>query len=480
MAAKVVIIGAGSAVFSRNLIADMLWHEAFKDMELALVDIDRERLETAEMMARAINASLGGRAVIRASRERRRVLEGADFVICTIGVGGVEATRIDLDLPYTFGVRQTVGDTLGIGGIFRSARSIPELMRICRDMEALCPGALLLNYTNPMAMHCLAVERASRIASVGLCHGVQGTARTMRMLVGMLDYPAAAIARHFRRPWGDATRIREWQEWMRIGEDPELSYLCAGINHMAFFLRFESGGRDLYPALWKAFDIPHMLRMDPVRFELFRWLGYFMTETSDHSSEYTPYFLKDEAEARARHVRVKGYVGAVEELEVAYRALRRDLEAGRSVIAAPYAPTHEYASRILNAIVTGRPFVFNGNVHNRGGALISNLPGDACVEVPCVASRMGIAPTAVGELPPACAALIRTNINVQDLAVRGILQESRELIYQAAMMDPNTASTLTLPKIRELCDAMFKAHAGRLPKGLAMAGTKRPGKGGRR
>lgn len=470
MAIKVAIIGAGSAVFSKNLIGDMLWHESLRDIDLRLMDVDAERLETAEAMALSITATLGARCRVTATRDRRRALEGADFVVCTIGVGGIEATRIDLEVPLRFGVRQTVGDTLGMGGIFRSARSIPEVMRLCADIRELCPDALLMNYTNPMAMHCLAIQRATRVKAVGLCHGVQGTARTMRMLTAMLDYPAAAIERHFRRPWNHPIRVREWQEWIRKGEDPELSYLCAGINHMAFFLRFESGGRDLYPLLWKAFDLPHVYRMEPVRFELFRWLGYFMTETSGHTAEYTPYFLKDGRETRARHLRVKGYVKDCRDLDAAYRALRRSVLGGKPVVATPYSPSQEYASRIMNAIVTGRPFVFNGNVHNRGGALIGNLPGDSCVEVPCVASRTGIAPVAVGELPPACAALIRTNINVQDLAVRGILEERRDLIYQAAMLDPNTGSTLTLPAIRKLCDAMFAAHAKRLPRGLARAG----------
>ena len=464
---KIVIVGAGSAVFSKNLIADILAHEALCDAELALVDIDTERLKTVTAMAKSINATLGARGVISATANRLEALPGADFVICTVGVGGIDAVRDDLEIPLKFGVKQTVGDTLGIGGIFRSARSIPEVLRLCEDMERLCPRAYLINYTNPMAMHCLAIQRVSPIRAVGLCHGVRNTAKTMRMLVAMVETATPdEIATHFARPWNDATRNREWRDWMAMGNDPALSYTCAGINHMAFFLRFESGGKDLYPELKRALDIPHMLRMDPVRFELYRWLGFFMTETSGHTAEYTPYFLKSEEEIANRFLRVIDYINTCKDLDAEYRALRDRIHAGEQMISMPYTLSVEYASGIINGIVTDKPYLFNGNVHNRGGALISNLPGDCCVEVPCVADRAGYTPTYIGDLPPQCAALIRTNVNVQDLAVRGIVEGKKEYIYQAAMLDPNTSSTLTLPKIKELVDAMFVAHAHRLPPAL--------------
>jgi alpha-galactosidase len=463
---RIAFIGAGSVVFSKNVLSDILWHDALKDADIRLVDIDGDRLNTAEGMLRKVNSELGGRAAISATRDRRRALDGADFVINCIGVGGYAATKVDLQLPLKFGVKQTVGDTLGVGGIFRSIRSIPELLGVCADMAGLCPDALLLNYSNPMAMHCLAVERATAIRHVGLCHGVQGTAQTMRMLTEMLREPPAAIARHFARPWGDATRDAEWKNWMERGLDPDLSYTCAGINHMAFFLRFESKGRDLYPLLRRAFGLPHVLRIDPVRFELFRRLGYFMTETSGHTAEYVPYFMKDPKEIEARHIWVNSYVHTCKDQDQAYRALRRTVRAGRPILEPGFRLSKEYASKIVNAVVTGRPFVFNGNVHNRGGALISNLPGDSCVEVPCVADRQGVRPTAVGELPPQCAALIRPNVSVQDLTVRGILEGRRDRILQAVMMDPNTASQISLPQLDKLVDAMFRAHAKRLPKGL--------------
>lgn len=458
---KIVLVGAGSAVFGKNILADILAYPELAHAHLALVDIDAERLDTARRMAVAINAALGARATVTTAGHWRQVLKGADFVINTMGVGGLPATRLDLKVPRRYGLNQTIGDTLGIGGIFRAARSIPVLLRLCADIERLCPRALLLNYTNPMAMHCLAMRRATRVRHVGLCHGVRHTAQTMRMLTAMADVSPAAIARHFKRPWNSPLRNREWREWVARGNDPRLSYLCAGINHMAFFLRFESAGEDLYPQLRKAAESPHLVRLDPVRFELLRWLKYFMTEASGHTAEYVPWFLKSRAEIAARSLWVSSYLRTCRDLNVEYRQLRRALRAGRPVISVPYAPSVEYAGPIVLACVTHRPFVFNGNVANDDAALIANLPADACVEVPCVADRNGITPTRVGALPPQCAALIRTNVNVQDLAVRGIVEGDRAYLYQAAMLDPNTAASLTLPQIRKVCDAMFQAHTKR-------------------
>ena len=465
---RIALIGAGSVVFGKNVIADVLWHDALKGCELRLMDIDRERLDTAAAMATLINRDLEGGARILKTLDRRQALDGADVVICTINVGGFDATVIDHAVPRRFGVCQTVGDTLGPGGIFRAARNVPEVLRLCDDMAALCPRALLVNYSNPMAMHCLAIERSRPTLHVGLCHGVQNTAHVMRSLVGMLanKVTARAVGVHLARPWNSRERVREWLEWMAMGEDPAVSYTCAGINHMAFFLRFQSGDRDLYPALRAVLDVPHLRRLDAVRMDLFERLGYFMTETSGHTAEYVPYYLKSPAEIVAKGLRVSSYLRTCRDQDKSYRHLRQQVLAGRSVIDRPYTPSVEHISRIINALVTGRPYVFNGNVHNTGSSLIANLPGDACVEVPCTADKAGVTPHRIGELPPACAALIRTNINVQDLAVRGILEGRRDYIMQALMLDPNTASQIAPSRIWAMGEAMIKAQARWLPKGF--------------
>jgi len=464
---RIVFLGAGSVVFARNVLADILWHESLADAEIRLVDIDPGRLRTAEAMTRQIAAALGRGARIQATRDRRRALPGADVVICAIGVGGFAATRVDLELPAKrFGLRQTIGDTLGAGGVFRAVRSIPEVLRICADMERDCPRALLINYANPMAMHCLAIARATDRPHVGICHGVQNTAQHMRMIIAMLGEKRAAIERHFRRPWNDPVRAREWQAWSRRGLDPHLRYTCAGINHMAFFLEFASRGRDLYPQLRQGLALAHIRRLDPVRFALFERLGYFMTETSGHTAEYVPWFLKSEREIREHHIFVSQYLDTCRQQDRMYRDLQRALAAGRPVIDVPYTPSNEHCSRIIHALVTGEPFTFNGNVMNVRGRLISNLPADCCVEVPCRATRRGIRPLAVGALPPQCAAMVGPNVSVQDLAVRGILEGRRDHIRQAILFDPNTASQLSLGEIDRLVEALFRAHAKRLPRNL--------------
>jgi alpha-galactosidase len=463
---RIALIGAGSVVFARNLVADILSHPALADADLRLMDTHPGRLDTARLLAQSIASTLNAPATITATTDRRKAIDGADFVISAIGVGGYEATKIDHLLPAEFGLRQTIGDTLGVGGIFRSLRGIPVLLDICQDMAELCPHALLLNYSNPMATHMLAVARATKIRHAGLCHGVANTARTMRMLVALKDIAPQEIMDHMAMAGDDPRRIEQWNQWYAMGSDPHLSYTCAGINHMAFFLRFESQGQDLYPTLRSLLDKPHLVRMDPVRFEVMRHFGWFMTETSAHSSEYLPWFLKNDAEIERMHLKVSSYLQTCQRQDRSYQAMHDALVAGRPVIEKPYCLSVEYASRILNAMVTNEPYVFNGNVHNRGGALISNLPGDSCVEVPCVADAGGIHPTTIGELPPQCAGMIRTNINVQDLVVRGLLEGDRRYITQAAMLDPNTASQLTLPAIASLVDRMFEAQKQWLPASL--------------
>jgi alpha-galactosidase len=290
----------------------------------------------------------------------------------------------------------------------------------------------------------------------------------MWMYSQIADLPQEVIDDHFRRPHSDPVRIAQWNEWTSCKNEEDLHYTCAGINHMAFFLSFGYGDRDLYPAVRAAAVNPTLACFDRTRFALCRRLGYYMTESPRHTAEYVPYFLKNKAEMAAYDLVPSSYLDTCAKQDQMYRDLQTTLAKGEPAIPSPYKPSLEHVSRILNAIITGKPFVFNGNVHNRGGALISNLPGDCCVEVPCVADREGIRPTAVGELPPQCAALIRTNVNVQDLTVCGILEGRRDRILQAVMLDPSTAAQISLDAIDELVEAMFQAHAkaGNLPPNL--------------
>jgi alpha-galactosidase len=423
---KVTLIGAGSVVFARTLIGDLLTFPALADgTTLALMDIDEERLRVSEIAARRIVATLGVNATVEATDDRRAALDGADYVMTMIQVGGYRpATVTDFELPKRFGVRQTIGDTLGIGGIMRALRTIPVLLDVCSDMEELCPDALLLQYVNPMAMVCWAIARSTQIRTVGLCHSVQSTARELAADVGL---PA-----------------------------DEIEYTCAGINHLAFYLELRHRGRDLYPVLRGKKDIPDWNR---VRYEVLRHFGYFCTESSEHLAEYVPWFIK-----RARpdlverfNVPLDEYPRRCEAQIVEWEELRASLEDGARM---PVTRSSEYSAGIINALETGEPFRFNGNVMNDG--FVDNLP-HCCVEVPCVVDERGIRPQAVGALPPQLAALIQTNVNVQALAVEAALTRRREHVYHAAMLDPHTAAELSLVEIRDLVDLLLEAHGELVP-----------------
>jgi len=457
---KIAIIGAGSMVFCKNLISDILSFPALKDSTFALMDIDADRLRVAHAMAESISATRNANATIEVHSGRHEALAGADYVVNTIGVGGFEATKTDFNVPDRFGLRQTIADTLGVGGIFRSLRSIPVVLDMCRQIETLCPDALLLNYTNPMAMHCLAVQRATEVKVVGLCHGVRYTRGRMIMLARLAEMhadKAAAILNDYEpTESGQSGFMRFYHECVA---DQNVQTLCAGINHMAAFLVFRENGRDLYPLLHRAYENDALRKLEPVRLELMARFGYFMTETSGHIAEYLPWFLRNDDEIARLALRPGAYIGTCEALEQQFQQYKANADTRKPFIQPDEPTSIEYASRILNAIETDRPFIFNGNVYNQGGTLLSNLPADCCVEVPCVADGAGIRPTRVGELPPQIAAMIRTNVNVQDLVVRAVLEGKREHVYHAAMMDPNTAATLTLPQIEQLVDAMFDAHS---------------------
>ncbi len=448
--AKICLIGAGSTVFARNLLGDILSMPELAASTISLHDIDADRLATSETVAHRVAATVGATPDIAATTERRRALDGADYVITMFQVGGYEpATVTDFEIPSTYGLRQTIGDTLGIGGIMRGIRTIPVLLDVCRDMEQVCGTATLLNYVNPMAMLCWAVDRATTIETVGLCHSVQGTARQLA---------------------GD------------LGIDPEqMRYRCAGINHMSFYLELEQqtdeGRVDLYPALAErarrpAPDRGHAARgdgatvglSDEVRYEMFRRLGYFVTESSEHFSEYVPWFIKDGRRDLLDRfgIPLDEYPRRCERQIAGWEALRQRLEDDTRPLAV--RPSGEYGSGIIHSMETGRPRVVYGNVANRG--LITNLPDRCCVEVPCLVDANGIQPTVVGELPPQLAAVIQTNVNVQSLTVAAVLEGRRDHVVHAAMLDPHTAAQLDLDRIESLVDELLAAHGDLIPAPL--------------
>jgi len=440
---KIAFIGAGSTVFTRNLVGDLLAFPALADAStIALMDIDADRLRTSEAVARALAGARGAGAAIEATRDRRAALAGADYVVTSFQVGGLPATRLDFEVPKRFGLRQTIADTLGVGGIARALRTIPVLLDVCRDMEELCPDALLLQYVNPMAMLCWAVAEASPIRTVGLCHSVQ---HTVAELAGDLGLPAG-----------------------------EIDYAAAGINHLAFFLRIEHAGGDLYPALERVIEEQRVPAGNRVRYEVMRRLGYFVTESSEHFAEYVPWFIKGARPDLAERfgIPLDEYVRRSEAQIAEWEALDGALDMDHLP-----ARSDEYGADIVNACETGEPFRFYGNVPNAaaGGRLIDNLPGDCCVEVPCVAGADGIVPEAVGALPRQLAALMQTNVNVQGLTVEAALTGRRAPAVHAAMLDPHTAAELTLDEIERLVGELLDAHGAAIPPltpGLRSAGSR--------
>jgi alpha-galactosidase len=437
VSAKIVFIGAGSVEFTKNLLGDILTFPELADAEIALHDIDDERLEAGEAIARWTNGAVGASATISSHRDRRAALEGADYVVNMVQVGGHEATVLDFEIPLQHGLRQTIGDTLGIGGIFRALRTIPVLLGIAEDMHRECPEAWLLNYTNPMAMLCWAVYEGSPIQRVvGLCHSVQHTTRRLAELVGV--------------PFDEVT------------------FLGAGINHQSFILRFERAGEDLYPLLDEAIARdPELART--VRVEMYRRLGYFPTESSEHGAEYVPWFMPHDELVERFRLSVGEYVQRSEENLVEYARMREALARGEGF---EIERSLEYASLIVHSIETGVERVVYGNVRNDG--LIDNLPAGCCVEVPCVVDRSGVRPTHIGVLPPQLAALNRTFANVCELTVRAALEGKLEHVYHAAMLDPNTAASLTLDEIEAVVDELRAAHGDALPEALRAAPVANP------
>jgi len=429
MSPRIVFIGAGSVEFTKNLLGDILSFPELAASEIVLHDIDPERLEAGAAIGRWTSDALGAPARISSTLDRSTALEGADYVINMVQVGGHEATLLDFELPLRHGLRQTIGDTLGIGGIFRALRTIPVMLDIAGDMAEECPDAWLLNYGNPMAMLCWAVYEGSPIDRVvGLCHSVQATTRRLAELVGV--------------PFED------------------VAFLGAGINHQAFILRFERDGENLYPLLDEAIERdPELART--VRVELYRRFGYFPTESSEHGAEYVPWFMRHDELVEHFRISVGEYVQRSEENLREYERIRAALAAGEGF---EVERSLEYASLIIHSIETGAERVIYGNVRNSG--LIDNLPDGCCVEVPCLVDRAGVQPTHVGALPAQLAALNRTFANVCELTVRAALDGKPEHVYHAAMLDPNTAASLTLGEIEGLVDDLLEAHGDALPEGL--------------
>ena len=441
---KIVFVGAGSTVFAKNLIGDILSYPELANAHLALFDIDEERLRTSEIVAHKIANAVAAKPLITSSLDRREALDSADYVVSMFQVGGYEpGTIIDFEIPKKYGLRQTIGDTLGIGGIMRALRTIPVFQSMLKDMEELCPTATHLNYVNPMAMNCWAMNASSNIRTVGLCHSVQHTAGDLARDIGV--------------------------------PIEEIDYLCAGINHMAFYLTFERQGESLYPLIQevaRSGAIPQRGDAsrsdggvaglsDAVRYRMFEELGYFVTESSEHFSEYVPWFIKAGRDDLLEQfgIPLDEYLHRCQHQLSGWHNLRETLEDPASELRV--SRSDEYGATIINSMHSGEPSVIYGNVTN--GDLIQNLPADCVVEVPCDVSDKGIAPLSVGSMPPQLVALMQTNINVQSLTVQAALTGKREHIYHAAMFDPLTAAVLDIDQIHAMVDEMIVAHGNYLP-----------------
>jgi alpha-galactosidase len=432
--AKITFMGAGSTVFAKNVLGDCILTPALEASEIALYDIDPERLKDSYNMLNNINNNHGGHTKIVAYTNRKEALRGANYVVNAIQVGGYEpSTVIDFEIPKKYGLRQTIADTLGIGGIFRSLRTIPVILDFARDMEEVCPNAWFLNYSNPMAMLTGALLRNSSIKTVGLCHSVQSC------VPGLLDSLDIGV------------------------KADETQWKIAGINHQAWLLEITKNGKDLYPALKekaieKQIQGPHW---DMVRYEMMLNFGYYITESSEHASEYLPYFIKNRYPELIERFNIpldeypRRCINQIE----GWKKMRSDMVENKSLT---HERTHEYASYIMEAMETGIPYKIGGNVLNTG--LITNLPNEAVVEVPCLVDRSGVTPTFVGKLPEQLAALNRTNINPQLLTIEAAITKKKELIYMAAMLDPHTSAELSMDEIKAMCDELITAHGDYLPK----------------
>jgi len=430
---RVAIIGAGSVEFTRNVVADLCsFPELAGQVTIALHDINAERLAYAERAAASIVRRTGAGHRVEASAERRPAVDGADYVINEIQVGGYRHTLMDFEIPKKYGVRQTIGDTIGIGGIFRGLRTIPVAVGIGNDLHELAPDALLLNYTNPMAMVPWAVYEGTPFANVfGVCHSVRDTHAFLARTVGV--------------------------------PEQDVAFRTAGFNHQCFVLLFRhrGTGEDLYPRLREVIEADPEGLGRRVRVEIFRRFGYFPTESSEHSSEYVPWFLRHDDQVERFRCEIDEYLRRSEENLRDWEQTKAALDAGREL---EVEPASELASEIIHSLETATAREIYTNVRN--GGLIDGLPGNACVEVPTLVDKNGVQPTRIGALPPQCLALNRTFLNVVELTVHAALEERRSLVYQAALLDPNTAATLTTDQVIAMCDDLIEAHGELMPEGI--------------
>jgi len=436
---NITFIGAGSFGFTRKLIRDLLTFDTLEDSTITLMDIDEERLEFARKAAERIIEAGNYPAKVKTTMNRQEALKGADFVLVTILVGSTDVWRHDIEIPMKYGVDINVGDTRGVAGIFRALRTIPVMLDIAKDMEKLCPNALMLNYTNPMAMLCRAITKETSIAATGLCHSVQGTAE---MLAGWIDAPM-----------------------------DEITYTCAGINHTAWYVNYEWNGEDAYPLIHKAItENKDTYNAEQVRNEMYLALDYYVTESSGHNSEYSWWFRKrpdliekyctdgtnwnpGEHAYILKHYRDRED-NWQDEIHDWFESEELDLERG-----------HEYAAYIMNAMSGGTPFQFNGNMPNKD--LISNLPQEACVEIPVWASRKGLEPVAVGALPTSVTPLTNLYSQIEEMAVEAALTGNRRLVYQAVAYSPLSAAVLSLAEIQKMVDELFEVNKDHLPESFA-------------
>ncbi|MBQ8508796.1 MAG: alpha-glucosidase/alpha-galactosidase [Clostridia bacterium] len=435
---KIAIIGAGSIVFCKTLLMDIVQIKGLGHIEFALMAPSTRHTSDVKRYFDRVAAANGLDAEAWITTDRREALRNADYVIATLNVGGTDAATLDIEIPLKYGVDQCIGDTNSIGSIFRSMRTLPVMRGLARDMLEVCPNAMLLNYVNPMTAVCRAVddEFAGKIPYVGLCHGVQ---TTIRLIAGYLGLPLE-----------------------------EIDYTCAGINHMGWFIKLERNGVDLYPALREKFELPEYYASEKVRGEVFRHFGYFMTESTGHLSEYLPYFRKNEM-ARSLYCDEPdfgGETGASLKWSKKVKEKYRDRDVLEQEPSTLPPRSIEYGSYIIEATALNRPFTFNGNIRNTasdGRGLITNLPADCIAEMPVIADGEGLHPQSVGALPPQCAALNMTNVNVQTLTFLAEKYSDPKLLVQAAALDPLTGAVCTLKEIREMVTEMLLAEAKWLP-----------------